>query len=167
MTRRKGIVLAAVALVALAALAAGLVRASLDRESRQEQVAERGREVMSFDLERTTHIFRTLPDGGVQEVVADDESDSAEVLKIRSHLRKEAEAFERGDFHDPAAIHGEDMAGLHELMQGADEMDVTYEPIAAGGRITYVTDDPRLVEALHDWFRAQVADHGEHAEGDV
>jgi len=42
---------------------------------RRDEVAERGRGVVPFDLERTTHRFRRLPDGGKQTVVADDARD--------------------------------------------------------------------------------------------
>jgi len=44
------------------------------------------------------------------------------------------------------------------------ELAITYEEIPAGGRVTYESDDPQVVAALHDWFAAQFADHGKHAE---
>jgi hypothetical protein len=56
------------------------------------------------------------------------------------------------------------MPGLAELRAGADRITITYQDIAAGGRITYSTDDPTLATALHAWFDAQVSDHGQHAE---
>jgi alkylation response protein AidB-like acyl-CoA dehydrogenase len=37
-------------------------------------------------------------------------------------------------------------------------------PLPDGARITYMTGDPDLVVALHDWGVAQVTDHGDHAE---
>lgn len=42
----------------------------------------------------------------------------AHVALIRSHLAEEAERFARGDFHDPAMIHGDDMAGLLRVGSG-------------------------------------------------
>jgi hypothetical protein len=36
--------------------------------------------------------------------------------------------------------------------------------VQAGARITYTTADAALVEALHAWGKAQVLDHGAHAE---
>lgn len=56
------------------------------------------------------------------------------------------------------------MAGLAELEAGAAEITVVYEPTDDGGRITYTTARPALIEALHRWAEAQVSDHGEHAE---
>jgi hypothetical protein len=82
---------------------------------------------------------------------------------VRSHLRKEALAFARGDFADPAAIHGVDMPGLHALHAGAARIVVRYADVPQGARITYATRDPALVAALHAWFKAQVNDHGAHA----
>lgn len=131
---------------------------------RQAQVAERGADVMPFDLDRTTHVFTDQADGGTQVVTADDPEDAEQIELIREHLRHEAGAFADGIFDDPATIHGDDMPGLAELRAGADQISVTYEDVPAGGQLTYTTRDPQLVEALHAWFDAQVGDHGEHAE---
>jgi len=137
---------------------------SPDDPSRQAVVAERGTEVMPFDLEKTTHVFEAAPHGGIQRVVADDPGDAEQIELIRGHLAKEARAFAQGDFGDPAQIHGHDMPGLEALRRGYERIDVRYTPIEAGGRIRYTTASPRLVEALHAWFEAQRMDHGSHAE---
>jgi hypothetical protein len=158
--------LAAVVLALVVALAVGgwvlsdLVRGAGSREA---EVAERGARVMPFDLERTTHVFRATSDGGVQEVVSDDAVDPEQVALIRGHLREEAIRFTAGDFADPAAIHGDDMPGLAVLRARHDDVDVAYAELAAGARITYRSRDPEVVDALHAWFDAQLADHGGHA----
>ncbi|MCB0027302.1 MAG: hypothetical protein KDE28_05310, partial [Anaerolineales bacterium] len=79
-------------------------------------------------------------------------------------LTEEAERFRQGDFHDPAMIHGEDMAGLHELMMGADGLTIQYSDLENGGQLLYTTEDSALVTALHAWFDQQLADHGDHAQ---
>lgn len=150
-------------LLVVVALAAGCGGGSGDSE-RQEEVADRGSRVMSFDLDATTHVFEERADGGVQTVVADDPEDSAEIAEIRRHLRAEVEAFARGDFRDPAEVHGGRMPGLQELEAGADRLEIAYDDVPNGGRITYVARDEELVAALHTWFEAQVSDHGPHAE---
>lgn len=132
-------------------------------EERQAQVAAAGARVMPFDLDRTTHVFEPVEDGGVQTVVSDD-GDAEQVALIRSHLAVEAEKFARGDFHDPAMIHGDDMAGMHALVMGHDRLTITYRDVADGGEIRYRTEDPELVSAVHSWFEAQVLDHGHHAQ---
>ena len=39
---------------------------------RQAEVAAKGTEFMPFDLEKTTHIFEVIDDGGRQQVIAGD-----------------------------------------------------------------------------------------------
>lgn len=132
---------------------------------RRAEVAERGTEVMPFDLEATTHIFDRTDDGGVQTVVADDASDNmAQIELIRQHLREEREKFARGDFDDPVAIHGHDMDGVAELRRGYAGITVDYVDRSDGARLIYRTDRAELVDALHAWFDRQVMDHGSHAE---
>jgi len=133
-------------------------------DERQAEVAERGAEVMGFDLEATAHRFEPTDGGGVQEVVARDPNDADEVAAVRKHLSAEAQRFAEGDFSDPAAIHGEEMPGLAELEASGGVVGVAYEEIDSGARVTYTADDPDLVTALHEWFDAQLFDHGAHAE---
>lgn len=118
---------------------------------------------MPFDQSRTIHTFTPTSDGGVQTVTAIDASDTAQIASVQSHLQVEAERFARGDYSDPAQIHGAEMPGLSELAAGAAEISVRYSSIPAGGKIEYQTSQPKLVAALHSWFSAQVMDHGEHA----
>ena len=132
-------------------------------EQRQAEVAEAGSMVMPFDLDRSTHVFEKTDFGGIQ-VVASDDGDVEQVRLIREHLAEEAERFAQGDFHDPAMIHGDDMAGMHALVMGHDRVTIVYRDVQDGGEIRYETDDEALIQAIHDWFDAQVSDHGEHAQ---
>lgn len=161
-----GVGVAIVGAVTVAALAAGgSPRDSGEsRTERQTSVAERGKSVMPFDLEQTTHRFTATATGGVQNVVADRSGDTEQIDLIRAHLRKEARAFDRGDFGAPARIHGTDMPGLAELREGHERIDVRYEERTDGATLTYTTAESALVDALHDWFEAQLGDHGAHAE---
>jgi hypothetical protein len=119
---------------------------------------------MPFDLEATTHVFTPSDTGGLQEVVADDPDDADQVELIREHLMLEARRFRQGDFDDPAAIHGDDMPGLAVLRDRYEGIIVRYEEIPGGASISYTAEDPEVVAAIGDWFDAQLADHGEHAE---
>jgi hypothetical protein len=126
-------------------------------------MVERGSaEVMPFDLNRTMHVFEPTPDGGLQTVMVHD-GDPQQVALVRSHLRKEAIAFARGNFSDPATIHGMTMPGLPQLRAGASRMAISYLQTTNGASIRYKTSDPQLVAAVHEWFAAQVKDHGAHA----
>src|SRR5687768_12683300 len=111
--------LAAGALVAVSAAVWILFAATiLPAQPRQEEVAKRGAQVMPFDLEQTSHVFQKLDDGGIQKVVVKDPSNKKQIALIQSHLKEESENFRKGDFSDPAKIHGEDMPGLAELKAG-------------------------------------------------
>jgi hypothetical protein len=131
--------------------------------ARQAGVEKRGAEVMPFELERTMHVFQPLDDGGLQTVRAKDPANRQQIALIQSHLKEEAEKFQRGDFSDPAKIHGEDMPGLAELRAGAGEIEIQYVSLPDGAQIRYTAKDTTLVMAIHHWFMAQRADHGQHA----
>jgi hypothetical protein len=131
---------------------------------RQAEVAQRGAEVMRFDLEATTHRFEPTDTGLVQTVIADNPEDSEQVALIREHLEEEAARFAQGDLDDPATIHGDDMPGLAQLRAGAAKIDIQFDTRDDGAGLIYTTDDPALIEALHQWGEAQVSDHGDHAE---
>ncbi len=118
---------------------------------------------MPFDLEQTIHAFQRLNDGGRQTVTVKDPANAPQIALIQSHLQHEADRFRRGDFSDPAYIHGEKMPGLAELRTGFSEIEIRYTALPNGGEIRYTTTNPDLVTALHRWFRAQVSEHGRHA----
>ena len=134
-------------------------------QSRQAEVVARGAQVMPFDLEQTMHVFQSLEDGGLQTVTAKDPANHEQIALIQAHLKQEAEKFQRGDFSDPAKIHGEEMPGLARLKAGAGQIDVQYLPLPDGAQIRYTAKEPTLVMAIHHWFVAQRADHGRHATG--
>jgi hypothetical protein len=129
---------------------------------RQQEVAGRGVDVMPFDLERTTHVFSKTEDGGLQQVVSDDD-DPEQIALIQAHLQEEALRFQQGDFDDPAQIHGDNMPGLALLRAEYGEVEVVYTPLAEGAQITYRAEAPELITAIHLWFDAQLSDHGPHA----
>ncbi|MEM7536839.1 MAG: aspartate carbamoyltransferase [Chloroflexota bacterium] len=133
-----------------------------EHSHRQAEVAAKGAEIMPFDLARTTHIFEKIDNGGLQQVITDD-GDEEQIALIRQHLSEEADRFANGDFHDPSMIHGDEMPGLHELVTGADQLSIVYSDIDGGGQILYTTESTDLIDAIHHWFDAQLADHGRHA----
>jgi hypothetical protein len=151
-------------LVLLLATSAGIpVTAQADGQ-RQAEVARRGADVMPFDLKATTHVFTKTPQGGTQRVVAKNASDSAQIALVRQHLREIREQFQKGDFSGPAHIHGAAMPGLAELQAAAPgAISVNYMDVARGAQLTYTTVDAKLVSALHQWFDAQLSDHGHDA----
>jgi hypothetical protein len=131
-------------------------------EQRQTQVEHKSETVMPFSMQTSKHVFVPTPSGGVQTVLVHD-GNAKQIALVRSHLRKEAAAFARGDFADPASIHGGDMPGLKAMHAGSARISVRYADVPNGATITYATADPALVSAIHAWFKAQVSDHGSHA----
>ncbi|ESS73007.1 cytochrome c family protein [Methyloglobulus morosus KoM1] len=146
-------------------LALGQVQAEgLANQDRLNEVANRGRDVMPFSLEKTTHLFSKTAKGGIQQVIAKDHSDGGQIKLIREHLFKISQAFKRGNFSDPIKIHGENMPGLAELTKAKpDRLNICYEALPNGGQVTYSTEDPKLVRAIQDWFDAQLSEHASHA----
>jgi hypothetical protein len=129
-------------------------------KARQEEVAKRSAQVMPFSLERTLHIFTKTKSGGVQQVIAKDPSDTAQIALIREHLSMISKEFAQGNFSAPASIHGSDMPGLAELEKAhPGQLRIEYKELSEGAQIEYSSDNPGLIDAIHRWFDAQLADH--------
>jgi hypothetical protein len=131
--------------------------------TRQAIVHAIGSQVMPFDLDKTTHIFDMSDTGGVQRVVVKDPKDTAQIALIQQHVEHEAMQFRAGNFADPATLHSTNMPGLQDLTAGAAKITIEYTALPNGAQITYTTQDAHLVTALHQWFGAQLSDHGHDA----
>jgi hypothetical protein len=131
--------------------------------SRQDEVALKGGTVMPFDLMRTTHFFDDTPGGGIETITANDKKDARQIALIRSHLAEEATRFGRGDFSDPAKIHGQDMPGLDALARAGDKLQVKYRKLPAGASLGYASADAAVIASVHAWFAAQRSDHAAHS----
>jgi hypothetical protein len=122
-------------------------------------VDRRGNQVMGFAHSATTHHFRLAKDGGAIEITANDAADAASVAAIRSHLTAVAEAFGRGDFAMPEAIHGELPPGAETLAARRAELDYRYEETADGARVRILAKTPESLAAVHEFLRFQIAEH--------
>ena len=133
-------------------------------EKRLDEVAERGGHVMPFDLEKNAHVFSKTDQGGLQQVMVKDKLDTEQIGLIRAHLSEISKDFKHGDFSKPAGIHGEDMPGLAELKSAkAGAIKIEYTELPDGAQISYSTSSPKLINAVHRWFDAQLSDHARHA----
>lgn len=56
------------------------------------------------------------------------------------------------------------MPGVADLTTGYTDVAVTYAETPAGAQLTYTTDVPQLVDAIHAWFDRQLMDHGDDAK---
>ena len=127
--------------------------------SHQNMVMERGAEVMPFDQSQDAHMFLPSITGGVVEIVVHD-MDETQIQLVRSHLLQEAARFARGDYSDPAYIHGKEMPGLTQLASRASRVSVRYFETPSGAAILLTSTDQALVLAIHQWLAAQQRDHG-------
>jgi hypothetical protein len=135
-------------------------------QTQQEHVHDMSHGVMPFDMKRTVHVFKMSESGGIQRVVVRDRSDAGQITLIRQHLREEAGRFQRGDYSDPANLHGATMPGLIELQQGAERVRVTYSDLPDGAEIIFETLDVHMLTAIHRWFGAQLSEHGADAKAE-
>lgn len=152
-----------VLLLCLACSALAAAAATAAQPTRQDEVRGKGAQVMPFSLEQTQHVFDKNDAGGVQRVLARAGA-SAQIEMIRTHLREIAQSFDARNFDKPAHIHGADMPGLAEMRAaGAHELEVIYSDLPDGAQIIYRSSSPRIVDAIHRWFDAQLSDHGRDA----
>lgn len=151
----KGSMVVAVALVVMPLSA---------QTTQQEHVHEMSHSVMPFDMAKTLHIFKMTEEGGVERVVAREATAADQIALIQEHLKHEAERFQKGDFSDPAKLHGQTMPGLTELEKGASHIKVTYRALPNGAEIAFETSDLHLLTAVHRWFGAQLSEHGADAQ---
>lgn len=141
----------------------GIGYQQLQLHQRQAMIHERGSTVMPFNLSKTTHVFNKTQSGGVQRITVDKDSNGQDEQQIRSHMEIIAEEFEHGNFTDPATLHGESMPGLATLQERHNSLNVMYREVEGGAQITYASQDDVVVRAVHDWFDAQLRDHGSDA----
>ncbi|MGA8276792.1 MAG: hypothetical protein WB784_01150 [Rhodanobacteraceae bacterium] len=146
-------------------LATCLVVPASAQTTRQEHVRQMSHDVMPFDMSKTVHIFKMTEQGGVERVVTrKGAGGSDQVALIQQHLHHEAGQFQKGNYSDPAKLHGVDMPGLKDLEAGASYIKVTYAALRNGAEITFTTTDIHLLTAIHRWFGAQLSEHGADAK---
>jgi hypothetical protein len=143
-----------------------LFAANAFADTPQEHVHSMAHGVMPFDMSKTVHVFKMTVDGGIQRVEAREPRDAAQVKLIRAHLAHEAAQFAKGDFGDPAHLHGANMPGLDELAAEPNSLKVTYADIPNGGAIRFEGANIGVVTAIHRWFGAQLSEHGADARAE-
>jgi hypothetical protein len=125
----------------------------------ESTAASHGSQVMPFDQKTAMHMFTPSGSGGSVEVMVHN-MDANQIFLVRSHLRAEADRFSKGNYADPAYIHGPNMPGLASLEANPQLVSVTYADTTSGGVITLTSKDPKMIDAIHQWLGAQQKDHG-------
>lgn len=135
--------------------------------SHDTDVDRRGDQVMGFEHTRTSHHFLLARDGGAIQVEANDSKDVESLQQIRAHLTQVAAAFSRGDFVMTRPIHDRVLPGVPEMARLKDSISYRYEEIPAGARVRIATADPKALEAIHAFLKAQIEDHRTGDSGTV
>ena len=120
----------------------------------------RGKQVMGFDQQKTTHHFRLYEDGGAIEVGVKDKADSENLTAIRGHLPHISKLFADGEFEAPMHVHNAgDIPGVADLARLKAKLTYTFVETPTGGRVDIVTTDKEALDALHKFLRFQITDH--------
>ena len=162
MTRRPSAFIAGLMAFALA----NAVTSLQAQPTAQEHVHQMSHNVMPFDITQALHFFKMTEEGGVMRVITRSQRDSDQVVLIQRHLQHEGERFQKGDYSDPAKLHGASMPGLKDLQEGASKIRVTYKSLPDGAELTFETKDIHLLTAIHRWFGAQLSEHGADARAE-
>lgn len=149
-----------------ATLLAGVVGTTSAQTTRQAHIHQMSGHVMPFDMSRTVHIFKMTERGGIERIVTRNTAASDQVPLIQQHLQHEAQQFQKGNYADPAKLHGANMPGLKQLEQGASRIRISYMALPNGAQISFETTDIHLLTAIHRWFGAQLSEHGADARAE-
>jgi hypothetical protein len=120
----------------------------------------RGRQVMGFDQQKTTHHFRLYEDGGAIEVSVKDKADAENLAAIRGHLPHISKLFGDGQFEAPMHVHNAgDIPGMADLARLKSKLTYTFVETPTGGRVDIATTDKEALAAVHAFLRFQITDH--------
>jgi len=139
-----------------------LARDSAD--STFDLVQARGHAAMGVDQYTSSHRFESLPDGGRISLVRDP-GDTAGVAEIRSHMRRIAAAFARGDFAVPGFVHDRDVPGTAVMAARRSRISYVADTLPGGGQLRLRTSDPSAIAAIHQFLAFQRQDHRSTSQG--
>lgn len=123
-------------------------------------VTRRGEKGMGFSQEGSTHHFRLSADGGSIEVTVNDPGDAASLGQIRAHIAHIREMFAGGDFSIPMFVHDTTPPGVSTMKRRASAIGYSYEDLPGGARVLISTADADARDAIHDFLRFQIQEHG-------
>jgi hypothetical protein len=127
-------------------------------------VQARGHVAMGVDQYTSSHRFESLPDGG-RISLQRDPGDSAGVAQIRSHMRRIAAAFARGDYALPGLVHDRDVPGTAVMAARRSRISYVADTLPGGGQLRLRTSDPSAVAAIHQFLAFQRQDHRATSNG--
>lgn len=123
------------------------------------EMAKRGAVAMGFDQFKTTHHFRTLPDGGAIEVTVNDPADTVDLEAIRHHLRLIAGQFAQGDFSAARMTHDEMPDGADTMIKRREKLRYDYQELPNGAMVRIATKDRKALQAVREFLGYQIREH--------
>lgn len=129
---------------------------------RQRIIHDRFTLIMPFDVEQSRHVFHEHRNGGMIQVYTNSTS-TEEIARIQNYLKVEYDRYRTGNFTNEIKLHGQHMPGIRELSENFSQITFVYSNMQNGAQIQLITNNPKLLDAIHIWFRAQLLDHGTHA----
>ena len=149
-----------VAIGALALAMPGAAQQSQTTTGGAHHLDARGKQVMGFDQQKTTHHFLLYEDGGAIDGSVKDTANTTDRNAIRSHLQHIAHLFAAGDFEAPMLVHdNKDVPGTKDLARLKEKITYTYVETPAGGRVDIVATDKNALAAVHAFLKFQIDDH--------
>lgn len=124
------------------------------------QVDDRHDEATGVAHQGTVHHFLLSKDGGSIHLEVKDAREVEARARIREHLRVVARSFAAGDFALPVSIHDEVPPGVDVMKERKSAIRYAYAPSEKGGVVRISTRDARALDAVHEFLRFQIRDHG-------
>jgi hypothetical protein len=110
--------------------------------------------------EGAVHHFALAKDGGSIRLEVIDASATEARDRIREHLQMVARSFAAGDFALPMLIHDQVPPGVQVLKTRKAAIHYAYAPSENGGVVSISTHDREALDAVHEFLRFQIRDHG-------
>lgn len=150
-------------LIALS-LGMGLAEAKETVASKKAENTPTSSPLVSYDTQQALESFSKTVHGGIMHIVAKSADNIQQIKLIQQYLRQTAAEYKKGDFSSTERFHGADMPGLAQMKSAkADDIRYDYKTLQNGGQIHFSTEYPHLLNALHQWFDAQIKEHGSAA----
>ena len=93
--------------------------------------------------------------GGVQRVQANETGDARQIGLIRSNLQRFADNFRGADFAALSPTHRADLPALATLVAAPPgALRTLFVEIRGGAEVRFMSDDPKIVAAVHEWFES-------------
>lgn len=132
----------------------------LARMAKDAEVKKRGESAMGFDQDATVHHFLLLADGGAIDVGVKADGDKTNLAAIRTHLEGISREFAKGSFEKPLMTHAEIPAGVPSMEKLKDKINYSFEKTPTGGRVRIKTRNREALQAVHEFLRYQIKEHG-------